>query len=83
MVEGMKQWVAAHRQSGKMEQVWAFAGSNGGGGILNVDSHEELDAIMAGFPFGPFSQIEVLPLADIDASLAAFTAAIQQMMPPQ
>lgn len=83
MVEAMKQWAGTHRQSGKMEQIWAFAGSNGGGGILNVDSHEELDAIMAGFPFGPFSQIDVYPLADIDASLESFTKVIQQMMPPQ
>jgi muconolactone delta-isomerase len=81
MIEGMKQWTSAHRQSGKIEQTWSFAGLGGGGGILNVDSHEELDAIMAGFPFGPFSKIEVYALADLDAGLEAFSNAIRLMMP--
>jgi hypothetical protein len=44
-----------------------------------VDSHEELDEIMAGFPFGPFSSIELYPLADLDAGLDSFGKAIQQM----
>lgn len=80
LVEGMKQWTAAHRSSGKMEQIWSFAGTAGGGGILNVTSHEELDAIMTGFPFGPFSQIDVYPLADLDAALENLSQAIGQMM---
>jgi muconolactone delta-isomerase len=80
MVQAMRQWIQTHTQSGKMEETWAFAGSNGGGGILNVESHEELDAIMAGFPFGPFSQIEILPLANLEASLKNFEQAIRQMM---
>lgn len=80
LVAAMKQWANAHRQSGKMEQIWSFAGMAGGGGILNVSSHEELDAIMSGFPFGPFSAIEVYPLADLDAGLDNFSQAIRQMM---
>ncbi len=80
LVQGMRQWIASHRASGKIEQVWGFAGTNGGGGILNVASHEELDAIMTGFPFGPFSKIEVYPLSDLDAGLDNFEAAIKQMM---
>lgn len=80
MVEGMKSWSRAHRDPGKMEQVWSFAGIGGGGGILNVESHEELDAIMAGCPFAPFSQIDIYPIADLDAGLDSFAQAIQQMM---
>jgi muconolactone delta-isomerase len=80
LVAGMKQWSAAHRESGKLEQVWSFAGMAGGGGILNVDSHEELDEIMAGFPFGPFSHIELYPLADLDAGLDNLEKSMQQMM---
>jgi muconolactone delta-isomerase len=79
LVAGMKQWTAAHRESGKMEQMWSFAGMAGGGGILNVDSHEELDAVMAGFPFGPLSHIELYPLADLDAGLDNFAKSMQQM----
>ncbi|MCC6382404.1 MAG: hypothetical protein IT304_07830 [Dehalococcoidia bacterium] len=80
LVGAMKQWASAHRSSGKMEQIWSFAGMGGGGGVLNVSSHEELDAIMSGFPFGPFSQIDVYPLADLDAGLENFSKSIAQMM---
>jgi muconolactone delta-isomerase len=80
LVAGMKQWATAHRETGKIEQIWSFAGMGGGGGILNVDSHEELDEVMAGFPFGPFSRIELYPLADLDAGLDNFAKAMQQMM---
>jgi hypothetical protein len=44
-----------------------------------ISPHEELDAIMAGFPFGPFSQVEIYPLADLNSGLDAFDQAIQQM----
>jgi muconolactone delta-isomerase len=79
MVEGMKAWLSEHRGTGKLEDVWSFAGIVGGGGILNVDSPEELDKIMIGFPFGQTSQVEIYPLADLDASLEA-TAAQMQMV---
>jgi muconolactone delta-isomerase len=79
LTQAMKQWADTHRASGKIEQIWNFAGLQGGGGIANVESHEELAAIMAGFPFGPFSKIEVYALSDLDAGLEAFTQAIQMM----
>ena len=79
LLEGMTAWVDEHRSSGKFEQVWSFAGLQGGGGILNVDSLDELDAIMADFPFGPFSDITIYGLADLDAGLAGFRRAIEQM----
>ena len=80
MLAEMSAWVAQHRASGKMTAVWAFAGTTGGGGVLEVDSHEELDAIMARFPFAPFSSVEVIPLADLDISLANGKAFVQEMM---
>ena len=65
---------------GQGEGHWAFAGTNGGGGVIEVESHEELDAIMARYPFAPFSSIEILALSDIDQSLANAKAFIQEMM---
>ena len=80
MLDAMTAWLAQHRASGKMKAGWAFAGTNGGGGVLEVESHEELDAIMARFPFAPFSAIEVLALSDLDKSLANAKAFVQEMM---
>ena len=67
LVDAMGAWQSKYAD--KMEQIWAFAGTQGGGGILNVESLEELDAIMGEFPFGPFSEVEILPLTDLGASL--------------
>ena len=73
-------WLAEHRASGKLEEAWSFAGQVGGGGIANVDSLEELDAMMATWPFAQTSDIEVYPLADIDAVLETSLANIQGIM---
>ena len=34
-----------------------------------MDSLEELDAIMAEFPFGPFSDTEIVPIVDLVPAL--------------
>ncbi len=82
LVDAMAGWVGKHTASGKMELVWGFAGARGGGGILKVDSLEEVDAIMAEFPFGQFSDIEVIGLVDIDTTLKNIKQAMQAMAPP-
>jgi hypothetical protein len=61
LVDAMSAWVDQHTASGKLEFARSLAGQVGGGGILNVDSAEELDADMVGFPFGPFSEIVCTP----------------------
>ena len=80
MMHMMKQWVTEHLGSGKMEQVWSFAGMVGGGGILEVESHEELDSIMGGFPFAQFSDVDVYPLADLHSNLDEQIGRMEQIM---
>ncbi len=82
LVDAMSAWVHKYTASGKFEQVWGFAGARGGGGILKVNSLEEVDAIMAEFPFGQFSDIEVTGLVDIETTLKNVKQAIQAMAPP-
>jgi len=79
-MHGMQAWLAEHRASGKLEAVWSFAGMNGGGGIANVDSHEELDSLMAGFPFAQTSKVDVYALADIDTAMEGAIASFTAMM---
>jgi muconolactone delta-isomerase len=83
LTDAMLAWVEQYTASGNLESTWSFAGQVGGGGIVNVDSAEELDAILIGFPFGAFSEIEVYALADLESALlgskAAAEAAIQAM----
>ena len=81
LVDATVAWLDRMTKEKKMEQAWSFAGINGGGGIVNVSSAEELDAVMTEFPFGPFSEVQVFVLADIKSSLANTKRAIQQMAP--
>ena len=80
LLGAMQAWMAQHRASGKIKSSWAFAGMPGGGGVIEVDSAEELDEIMAGFPLGPFSSIEVLALSDFDRNIEAVKVAFGRMM---
>jgi muconolactone delta-isomerase len=80
LVRAMKEWLAEHRDSGRLVEVWNFAGLAGGGGIAEVASHEELEGLMGTFPFAPFSNIEAYPLSDIDAAMDLMEANIAQMM---
>jgi len=64
-----------------MEQSWGFVGPQGGGGILNVSSNEELDSIISEFPFGPWSETEIRALTDFERSLDNLIAAMRKMMP--
>jgi muconolactone delta-isomerase len=80
LIEAMRAWVKRYTEAGKMELSWALAGRPGdGGGILNVDSHEELDRIMNEFPFQFVSTTQVQPLADLTASLDTSVQVIQAM----
>jgi muconolactone delta-isomerase len=79
LMDGMNAWLAHWRSAGKLKESWAFAGLGGGGGIAEVASHEELEEIMVGFPWAPWSSIEIYALSDLDHSLAANRAALAQM----
>ena len=47
-----------------------------------MDSLEELHAVMAEFPFGPFSETEILPLVDLESALRHARQATAAMAPP-
>ena len=81
LLDAMVAWTNKYKQNGKIEAVWATAGVPGGGGILNVNSLEEIDAILAEYPFGPFSDTEVIPIVDLVESLQRAKQAAQAMMP--
>jgi muconolactone delta-isomerase len=69
LLEGSLSWADKYQRQGKLQDVWVFAGKDGGALILNVDSIDELDQIMKEFPVFEFSEITVQPLADLRTSL--------------
>lgn len=64
--EGLKSWNKKYSAAKKIEESFSFARMEGGGAILNVKSPEELDGIMAEFPPGPWAEIKVYALVDLD-----------------
>jgi muconolactone delta-isomerase len=80
LLAAMKAFSARYTDLGKVEQSWSFAGQSGGGAILNVDSLEELDEIMAEFPLRPFSNIEIYGLVHLHNSLDTASKAFEAMM---
>lgn len=74
-------WAKKYTGNKKAEQVWGFAGQTAGGGIFNVESFDELNAIMCEWPLNPFSDTEVYPLINIQTSIQHTKKAIMAMMP--
>ena len=66
LMDGAMAW--KRKYGGKIEQLNAFAGMQGGMGIIDVDSAEELDTIIAELPMSPFSDIEIYPLTDVEGT---------------
>ncbi len=81
LVDAMIGWISKYTANGKLEQIWAFPGENGGGSIVNVDSHEELRDIMMENPFTPFVENEIHPLVDVNDTMQRLKQAIQAMAP--
>jgi len=79
LTEAMVQWIAEAKKTGKMEALYSIAGQSGGLGIGNVDSLEELDDIVQGIPTGPFSDVQVFPLSDIDHAMATMREQVKKM----
>ncbi len=79
LIDAMIGWLAKYKT--KMDATWANVGSPEGGAIANVNSLEELDAIMLEFPFGAFSDVKVVPLVDLTESLQRSKKAFLAMMP--
>ena len=77
LMAALSAWAKKYTDNGKMEAVWSSAGTDGGGGIFNVESIEELDAIMTEFPIAPFSEVKVTPITDLHASLERLMKAMQ------
>ena len=78
LIAAKREWVAEHRASGKLRDVFSLAGRSSSGYILDVASHEELTAIRAADPFGPFSDVDIYPLSDLERAFDIYEQVMQQ-----
>jgi muconolactone D-isomerase len=51
------------QRAGKWRHLWRIAGLYSNISIFDVESHDELHAILSGLPLFPFMEITVTPLA--------------------
>lgn len=54
------------QEQGKLEHRYHLVGSHGGAWIYTVDSHEELDHLLASAPAYNYATYSVLPLAEME-----------------
>lgn len=69
ILDAFSAFLSKYTESGNIQESWSFAGVTGGAGIFEVDSHEELDAMLAESPLLPFSDIAIYPLVDLQESI--------------
>jgi muconolactone delta-isomerase len=80
LIDAFSAFVSKYTESGNIQESWSFAGTQGGGALIEVDSHEQLDAINAENPFAPFSDIEVHAVVDMLESIEGFKQIAQARM---
>lgn len=64
---------------GKIEALFGLATEKGGCGIINVDSHAELQKIATGNPMWPFVNWETYPLTTIEETEKAVQEALSRL----
>ena len=69
ILEAFSAFIEKYTASGHIVETWSYAGTTGGGALINAESLEELDAIMAENPTAGFSAIEVHPVVDLQESV--------------
>ena len=76
VIEGALAWSERHRDS-----IQTFGGFVGGGGfaVLDVSDEEELNQIVIEMPFTWFSDVQVHPFVEGEASLRQLQAAVAAM----
>lgn len=58
------------QREGKWPHLWRIAGRYANISIFDVESHDELHALLSTLPLFPFMEVEVTPLARHPSSIA-------------
>jgi muconolactone delta-isomerase len=67
------------KKKGKVECYYGLSGIRGGFGIIDVESHEELDELITNLPVSALGQIEVHPIISLESKLETFKKSMTQM----
>jgi muconolactone D-isomerase len=64
-----KTYAQSLQQQGKWRHLWRIAGEYSNISIFDVDSMDELHALLSGLPLFPYMQIKVMPLCRHPSSI--------------
>lgn len=70
LVEAEKERALELQRSGKWPHLWRIVGRYSNVSILDVESNDELHAMLSSLPLYPYLRIEVTPLATHPSDLA-------------
>lgn len=71
LVEAEKERALEIQRSGKWPHLWRVVGRYSNLSIFDVESNDELHALLSSLPLYPYLRIEVTPLATHPSDLAA------------
>jgi muconolactone D-isomerase len=57
------------QRSGKWQQLYRVVGEYANYSVFDVDSHDELHALLSGLPLFPYMKLQVTPLAKHPSSI--------------
>ena len=80
LFDGAIAWSKKYAATKKIEQSWGFAGMPAGGGVLNVNSAEELNQIITELPLSAASDIEILPIMDMEEAINQAKKSLMAML---
>lgn len=58
-----KEYSGNLQREGKMQAIWRVVGEYANYSVFDVADHDELHAILSGFPMFPYMKVKVTPLA--------------------
>ncbi len=64
-----KQYSQELQRSGKWRHIWRVVGEYANYSIFDVESNEELHALLTGLPLFPYMHIEVIPMCRHPSSI--------------
>jgi muconolactone delta-isomerase len=80
LLRAQSEYLDEQVRNGTVDVAYGLPQGGGGLAIVNADSAESLNEILAASPLFGVTNIEVQPLADIHATLAAGASAMQRMV---
>lgn len=79
LLHAQSDWLDEKVKNGTFDAAYGLPQGGGGLAIVNADTAETLNEILADSPLFMVTNIEVQPLADVHATLAAGANALQRM----